>query len=187
MRKRRTRSSGPWPTTCTGFRCGCCGTPRTQRMRRRRSSSRCSPIFRRSGTRACCGPGCSASRKRLQRAREQIQTFMRSNCGLVERACRCRCDRRAGVALRTRRVDPRKLLFTRSDLLQGVREMEHLHDEAAQVFREQRLRPVRAELVDRVKAIVHGTRSEEHTSELQSQSNLVCRLLLEKKKNKQNS
>src|SRR2546430_11494113 len=28
----------------------------------------------------------------------------------------------------------------------------------------------------------HDTRSEEHTSELQSQSNLVCRLLLEKKK-----
>src|SRR2546430_5294973 len=35
-----------------------------------------------------------------------------------------------------------------------------------------RLRPVR----------VSATRSEEHTSELQSQSNLVCRLLLEKKK-----
>src|SRR2546430_5980503 len=31
----------------------------------------------------------------------------------------------------------------------------------------------------------HELRSEEHTSELQSQSNLVCRLLLEKKK-KQN-
>src|SRR2546427_8301285 len=30
-------------------------------------------------------------------------------------------------------------------------------------------------------------RSEEHTSELQSQSNLVCRLLLEKKKNKKSS
>src|SRR5688572_31165277 len=29
-----------------------------------------------------------------------------------------------------------------------------------------------------------GERSEEHTSELQSQSNLVCRLLLEKKNNK---
>src|SRR2546430_13326190 len=29
----------------------------------------------------------------------------------------------------------------------------------------------------------HAERSEEHTSELQSQSNLVCRLLLEKKKN----
>src|SRR2546430_9629142 len=30
--------------------------------------------------------------------------------------------------------------------------------------------------------IMTSTRSEEHTSELQSQSNLVCRLLLEKKK-----
>src|SRR2546427_5623225 len=30
--------------------------------------------------------------------------------------------------------------------------------------------------------LVHAARSEEHTSELQSQSNLVCRLLLEKKK-----
>src|SRR5438132_5472207 len=31
-----------------------------------------------------------------------------------------------------------------------------------------------------------GSRSEEHTSELQSHSDLVCRLLLEKKKNKYN-
>src|SRR3989475_6520168 len=35
--------------------------------------------------------------------------------------------------------------------------------------------------VDRVEG-VPPARSEEHTSELQSQSNLVCRLLLEKKK-----
>src|SRR2546427_8396782 len=32
---------------------------------------------------------------------------------------------------------------------------------------------------------VFASRSEEHTSELQSQSNLVCRLLLEKKKKTQ--
>src|SRR5205085_10810060 len=31
---------------------------------------------------------------------------------------------------------------------------------------------------------IYDPRSEEHTSELQSQSNLVCRLLLEKKKKK---
>src|SRR2546430_6302732 len=31
-------------------------------------------------------------------------------------------------------------------------------------------------------AVAGAARSEEHTSELQSQSNLVCRLLLEKKK-----
>src|SRR3989475_10387691 len=35
-----------------------------------------------------------------------------------------------------------------------------------------------------LKPASEGTRSEEHTSELQSQSNLVCRLLLEKKKKK---
>src|SRR2546426_7839474 len=34
-------------------------------------------------------------------------------------------------------------------------------------------------------ALRDGRRSEEHTSELQSPCNLVCRLLLEKKKNKQ--
>src|SRR5256885_11387275 len=34
---------------------------------------------------------------------------------------------------------------------------------------------------------VRIVRSEEHTSELQSPCNLVCRLLLEKKKNKRNS
>src|SRR5688572_31097384 len=33
-----------------------------------------------------------------------------------------------------------------------------------------------------VEPVEHGDRSEEHTSELQSQSKLVCRLLLEKKK-----
>src|SRR2546430_8741855 len=34
----------------------------------------------------------------------------------------------------------------------------------------------------RITSPPHHHRSEEHTSELQSQSNLVCRLLLEKKK-----
>src|SRR5688572_32519648 len=34
----------------------------------------------------------------------------------------------------------------------------------------------------RLSRLRHCSRSEEHTSELQSQSNLVCRLLLEKKK-----
>src|SRR2546427_12028641 len=37
-------------------------------------------------------------------------------------------------------------------------------------------------LVDACRRRIDDDRSEEHTSELQSQSNLVCRLLLEKKK-----
>src|SRR2546430_7527870 len=38
-------------------------------------------------------------------------------------------------------------------------------------------------LADKQEGVDAPGRSEEHTSELQSQSNLVCRLLLEKKKN----
>src|SRR2546427_1983109 len=41
------------------------------------------------------------------------------------------------------------------------------------------------DLADQGSGLAAQARSEEHTSELQSQSNLVCRLLLEKKKNKQ--
>src|SRR2546430_9109194 len=43
-------------------------------------------------------------------------------------------------------------------------------------------RPLRRELVRHADQRRFHQRSEEHTSELQSQSNLVCRLLLEKKK-----
>src|SRR2546427_9367111 len=39
-----------------------------------------------------------------------------------------------------------------------------------------------ARVVPLMAGFARGVRSEEHTSELQSQSNLVCRLLLEKKK-----
>src|SRR2546430_6175624 len=45
-------------------------------------------------------------------------------------------------------------------------------------------RHAKKELKKRVRGVrpIERARSEEHTSELQSQSNLVCRLLLEKKK-----
>src|SRR2546428_7417328 len=44
------------------------------------------------------------------------------------------------------------------------------------------LYPLRGTVVDSIHAlpILNATRSEEHTSELQSRSDLVCRLLLEK-------
>src|SRR2546427_5246120 len=47
------------------------------------------------------------------------------------------------------------------------------------------LAPVKFRRIQRVLPTINvpNPRSEEHTSELQSQSNLVCRLLLEKKKN----
>src|SRR5256886_6265574 len=50
----------------------------------------------------------------------------------------------------------------------------------------ERTREIEAGL-DATLASGRATRSEEHTSELQSQSNLVCRLLLEKKKTQHKS
>src|SRR5256886_10343639 len=43
--------------------------------------------------------------------------------------------------------------------------------------------PYRPAAGEQLRQLGEQVRSEEHTSELQSQSNLVCRLLLEKKKN----
>src|SRR5206468_4525504 len=62
---------------------------------------------------------------------------------------------------------------SRYGLLQPVRSAGgfRLYSEAD----ESRVRRMQAHLA-------HGLRSEEHTSELQSRSDLVCRLLLEKKK-----
>src|SRR2546430_11918385 len=55
---------------------------------------------------------------------------------------------------------------------------------AAQILRAVPARPVPPEVIQApVRPDCENVRSEEHTSELQSQSNLVCRLLLEKKKN----
>src|SRR2546427_8340766 len=59
---------------------------------------------------------------------------------------------------------------------------------AAQAGQDQRLAAVHQMAAVELGGHMHGqvaARSEEHTSELQSQSNLVCRLLLEKKKKRQ--
>ena len=45
-------------------------------------------------------------------------------------------------------------------------------------------KPIFMNIINMPKPVI-SARSEEHTSELQSRTNLVCRLLLEKKKNKQ--
>src|SRR2546427_2417763 len=75
------------------------------------------------------------------------------------------------------RRPPRSTLFPYTTLFRSARSC-HDHDRAAALCPSLHLRPaVRLVLCRRA-------RSEEHTSELQSQSNLVCRLLLEKKKSR---
>src|SRR2546427_3535561 len=78
------------------------------------------------------------------------------------------------------RRPPRSTLFPYTTLFrsQSTLASHHLPDHGAVSQALDRARPGHA-LPDRSK---RDARSEEHTSELQSQSNLVCRLLLEKKK-----
>src|SRR2546430_7067150 len=84
------------------------------------------------------------------------------------------------------RRPPRSTLFPYTTLFRSVYDAENsqienpIAEPSSDLYRgpnQQQLRRV----------VVRHPRSEEHTSELQSQSNLVCRLLLEKKKIRPNA
>src|SRR5260370_15467717 len=93
------------------------------------------------------------------------------------------------------RRPPRSTLFPYTTLFRSIRESEQRqprvaafcghgdHDNPAWRFAvcPPPVRPAATGRCGRIAAGGHG-RSEEHTSELQSHLNLVCRLLLEKKK-----
>src|SRR2546427_3534167 len=72
------------------------------------------------------------------------------------------------------RRPPRSTLFPYTTLFRSNGRVECRDAQRVNELGDQALRQAGAQ-------VGHG-RSEEHTSELQSQSNLVCRLLLEKKK-----
>src|SRR5688572_30864298 len=92
------------------------------------------------------------------------------------------------------RRPPRSTLFPYTTLFRSDVEVSRLADQlhGAGVHEHVRQRDVRefllhhplGRLAPEARRLQHVglVRSEEHTSELQSQSNLVCRLLLEKKK-----
>src|SRR2546430_9961884 len=87
------------------------------------------------------------------------------------------------------RRPPRSTLFPYTTLFRSVRSVHSVFE--AFVKLNKRIPPEMlmqvatiedpARLADTIVAHLSLKRSEEHTSELQSQSNLVCRLLLEKK------
>src|SRR2546430_8875744 len=89
------------------------------------------------------------------------------------------------------RRPPRSTLFPYTTLFRsrrGARPGERLGAVGRlERHRHQRRQPMHARRHEGARGNVgkhSAARSEEHTSELQSQSNLVCRLLLEKKKTK---
>src|SRR2546422_6845601 len=86
------------------------------------------------------------------------------------------------------RRPPRSTLFPYTTLFRSPVDVEDLHLELLpDVHQLRRVRHAAVAHVGDVQQAVHAAqvdRSEEHTSELQSRLHLVCRLLLEKKKNK---
>src|SRR5688572_32093003 len=91
------------------------------------------------------------------------------------------------------RRPPRSTLFPYTTLFRSPRPHEcgvapHVEEQQAGIACGVRIRAHVLQTLWRVLTPDHdraaSVRSEEHTSELQSQSNLVCRLLLEKKKKK---
>src|SRR2546427_1938575 len=79
------------------------------------------------------------------------------------------------------RRPPRSTLFPYTTLFRSAFVDQPVEEQANRVEHDLRRGPPVAS-AEAVHRRAHLPRSEEHTSELQSQSNLVCRLLLEKKK-----
>src|SRR5258708_11343982 len=75
------------------------------------------------------------------------------------------------------RRPPRSTLFPYTTLFRSDKKMKALKIN-------ERMIEILKMLADHPQNEIHGSRSEEHTSELQSPDHLVCRLLLEKKKKK---
>src|SRR2546430_17688087 len=80
------------------------------------------------------------------------------------------------------RRPPRSTLFPYTTLFRSVETL--LEELAADVLEDEVDAAVVGQAHHLGDDVLAGMRSEEHTSELQSQSNIVCRLLLEKKKKK---
>src|SRR2546427_7431753 len=83
------------------------------------------------------------------------------------------------------RRPPRSTLFPYTTLFRSHLDLRRPEMQANLVLRHRLLQRARRTLTELEFLEIETPRSEEHTSELQSQSNLVCRLLLEKKKKKQ--
>src|SRR6267142_7048710 len=84
-------------------------------------------------------------------------------------------DHLAGLRVLADRIQP---AYVSDHLCWGTHRGRYLHDLMPLPYTEEALDHV----VRRVQEVQDVLRSEEHTSELQSHVNLVCRLLLEKKK-----
>lgn len=74
-------------------------------------------------------------RKRLSRAHQRLQSFMRGHCGLVNPENPCRCKRRVTFAVKMGRVDPKKPIYAS---MSGARDMRYAREEVEKMDELQR-------------------------------------------------
>ncbi len=78
-------------------------------------------------------------RKRLSRARKNVNEFMSDNCGLANPKNACRCNKRVSKAINAKCIDPDNLIFASSDnsaksfpeVLDYIRSIDTAHRAAA--------------------------------------------------------
>jgi RNA polymerase sigma factor (sigma-70 family) len=74
----------------------------------------------------------AAFRKRLSRARERIEAFAQSHCGLVNAKNPCRCEKQAHLGVKLGVIDPKKLeLANHPHLARAAAQVEQLVSAAA--------------------------------------------------------
>ncbi|MBF6288684.1 RNA polymerase sigma factor [Nocardia cyriacigeorgica] len=80
----------------------------------------------------------TAYRKRLERAKKRLRTFLTSACGIASEQARCRCARRVDYAISTGRINPQHPELATHPVSAGAAtaelQMIALHDAAA-IFR----------------------------------------------------
>src|SRR5690606_40469724 len=92
-----------------------------------------------------------------------------------------RVYRAYGILTNARVIDSKEAMSRLSDVRLGI-DLGLIRDVSAHVMNELMVITQPGFLQHQAGQILTPERSEEHTSELQSRENLVCRLLLEKKK-----
>lgn len=116
--------------------------------------------------------GRDAFRQKLARARQQLASFMRDQCGLVDPRNPCRCAAKTRAFVRDGIVDPRRLVFhaphvarVREVCAQRRPALDALIDDAyARLYRDQPFYAV-PDMVARVRALLSGAPLQ-HTLEV---------------------
>jgi RNA polymerase sigma factor (sigma-70 family) len=102
----------------------------------------------------------AAFRKRLQRAREAIEAFTRSHCGLVSDDAACACNRRVPSAIQLGRVQPNEPRFADTgasfaearELIRGIEEAKRV----IELHRGTRTRGATLDFTRRVVSVLEG-------------------------------